>query len=212
VEQDFADFASQCNLGLEHVLSPWVLSLDADYELSEELTHELSSLAPSPRAAGYQAHFVYRIHGRPLRDSLYPPRIVLYRKDRAFYRNEGHGHRVVLDGDILPLTGIIYHDDRKSLSRWFSSQQRYAQKEVDYLLNAHAGALRTSDRIRLMAWPAPLAVFFYVMFVKGCFWDGWAGWFYVVQRVVAEALIVLELIDRRFSANKPSDTKLNKLL
>ena len=44
IEHPFADFASQCNFGLTQVASPWVLSLDADYELSDELVRELASL------------------------------------------------------------------------------------------------------------------------------------------------------------------------
>jgi hypothetical protein len=48
-----------------------------------------------------------------------------------------------------------------------------------------------------MGWPAPIGVFFYTLLVKGCLLDGWAGWYYVLQRVIAEALIALELADRR---------------
>jgi glycosyltransferase involved in cell wall biosynthesis len=102
VQRPFIDAASQCNFGLTQVTSPWVLSLDADYELSDELIRELSALAPPYGVVGYRAHFVYRIFGRPLRGSLYPPRTVLYRKDRACYRQEGHTQRVVLDGQVLP--------------------------------------------------------------------------------------------------------------
>jgi hypothetical protein len=48
-----------------------------------------------------------------------------------------------------------------------------------------------------MAWPAPIAVFFYVLVVKCCLFDGWRGWFYALQRTVAESMIALQLIDRR---------------
>ena len=96
----FADFADQCNFGISQVTTPWVLSLDADYELSDALISELQSLAPASTTSGYQAKFVYRIYGRPLRGSLYPPRTVLYRTGNAIYENEGHGHRVsVTDSD-----------------------------------------------------------------------------------------------------------------
>jgi glycosyltransferase involved in cell wall biosynthesis len=98
----FTDFASQCNFGLAQVNTPWVLSLDADYELSDELMSEIQSLVPGERA-GFRARFVYRIYGRSLRGSLYPPRIVLYRKSQAIYQNEGHGHRVSIDGEIAEL-------------------------------------------------------------------------------------------------------------
>jgi hypothetical protein len=38
----------------------------------------------------------------------------------------------------------------------------------------------------------------YVLFVKGCIWDGRPGWYYTLQRVLAEVLLSLELIDRRW--------------
>ena len=141
--------------------------------------------------------FVYRIYGRPLRGTLYPPRTVLYRKDRASYRQEGHAHRVVINGDVLPLSGVIFHDDRKPLGRWIASQQRYARDEAAYLLDPRSDPLRRTDKIRLMGWPAPVGALFYTLLVKGCLFDGWPGWYYALQRVIAEALIALEIIDRR---------------
>ena len=205
IHHRFADFASQCNYGLTQIATPWVLSLDADYELSDQLVRQLGSLVPPDSVGGYQVRFIYRIHGRPLRGSLYPPRTVLYRKDRAFYRNEGHGHRVSVDGDVLPLGGVIYHDDRKPLARWFASQQRYAREEAEHLLDPSRGPSNWTDRIRLMEWPAPIGAFFYTLLIKGCLLDGWAGWYYTLQRVVAEGLIALEIIDRRFGPYRSRD-------
>lgn len=192
----FDDFASQCNFGLTHVQSEWVLSLDADYELSNELIREIRQLQPLDAVSGYRVRFTYRIYGKPLRGSLYPARTVLYRRTKGVYRNEGHGHRVFVDGSIQDLDGVIYHDDRKSLARWVSSQKRYANEEARYLLNAASSSLNRSDRIRRMAWPAPILVFFYTLIAKGCILDGWAGWYYVLQRVLAELLIALEIVDR----------------
>ncbi len=197
VHRPFVDAASQCNYGLTQVASPWVLSLDADYELSDELICELSSLAPPESVVGYRARFVYRIFERPLRGSLYPPRTVLYRKDKASYRQEGHTQRVVVDGKVLPLRGVIYHDDRKPLARWMVSQQRYAADEAEFLMARRGGKLVLADRLRLMGWPAPIGVLFYTLFLKGCLFDGWPGWYYALQRTIAEMLIALEIADRR---------------
>jgi glycosyltransferase involved in cell wall biosynthesis len=197
VQRPFDDFAAQCNFGIARVKTGWVLSLDADYELSDELVAELRDLRPDAETYGYRARFVYRVHGRPLRGTLYPSRVVLYRKEYASYRTEGHGHRVMVPGKTLPLAGSIFHDDRKPLARWFASQVQYAVKEADYLLAADPTSLRKSDRVRLAAWPAPLAVFVYTLIFKGCFLDGWRGWYYALQRLLAETLIALEIIDRR---------------
>jgi glycosyltransferase involved in cell wall biosynthesis len=196
VRRAFDDFASQCNFGLSLVETPWVLSLDADYELSDEFVAELTSLEPGDAISGYRANFVYRVAGLPLRGTLYPARAVLYRRERASYSNEGHGHRVKIKGTVAELTGKIFHDDRKPLSRWFASQQHYAKLEAEHLLSTPPSAMRMTDRIRAMAWPAPVIIFFYTMIAKGCILDGWPGWLYVLQRTLAEILIAMEVVER----------------
>lgn len=197
IHRPFDNFANQCNFGLSQIRTEWVLSLDADYELSDELVREVHELSVPKDVTGYQARFVYRIHGRPLRGSLYPRRTVLYRARAAHYTNEGHGHRVLLPGEVRCLRGAIYHDDRKPLARWFSSQQGYARLEADFLLNAEPQSLSHNDRIRRLGWLAPVLVLPYVLVAKGCGLDGWAGWYYALQRLLAEGTIALELLDRR---------------
>jgi glycosyltransferase involved in cell wall biosynthesis len=199
LHKPFDSFAEQCNFGLDHVETEWVLSLDADYELSEELVQELHQLQEASTVAGYRASFVYRVYGRSLRGTIYPPRTVLYRVRGARYANEGHGHRVSVPGEIRRLRGTIYHDDRKALSHWLVNQQRYARLEAEYLLNAPSETLHLRDRLRRLGWPLPLLVFFYTLLFKGCIRDGRAGWFYVLQRVLAETSIAVELVDRRLT-------------
>lgn len=197
VHRPFDNFADQCNYGLSLIATPWVLSIDADYELSNDLIEEIGRLEPVSSISGYRAGFVYRIDGHPLRGALYPPRVVLYRPNRGRYRNEGHGHKLQLDGTVLPLAGKIFHDDRKPLVRWFNSQLRYAMVEADYLLSAPQGALKVIDRIRKLTWAAPPIVFIYTLFIKQCLLDGKAGWTYALQRVLFEIVLALELLDRR---------------
>lgn len=194
--RSFNTFAEQCNFGLTKIDSPWVLSIDADYELSPELIAEIDALV-ARGAAGYSAFFTYRVHGWALRRSLYPRRVVLYRRVGASYRNEGHGHRVQITGPTEILRGRIFHDDRKPLSRWLASQQRYALDEAEYLLAADPRQLSRMDRVRRMGWPAPFLAFIYMLLWKGCLFDGLAGWHYVLQRTLAEVMIALELAERR---------------
>jgi hypothetical protein len=37
----------------------------------------------------------------------------------------------------------------------------------------------------------------YALILKGCLLDGWPGWYYALQRLVAETMLALELLDRR---------------
>jgi glycosyltransferase involved in cell wall biosynthesis len=200
LRRDFDSLAAQCNFGLTQVDSEWVLSLDADYELSDGLISEIGSLRPADNVGGFLARFVYRIFGHALRTSVYPARAVLYRRSAAGYVDEGHAHRVRIDGELLHLNHPIYHDDRKPIARWFSSQARYASLEASHLLSRDVSTLGRVDRLRLLILPAPVLMFFYVLFIKRCLLDGWSGWYYTFQRVCAEMMLSIELLDRRLRA------------
>ena len=199
VERPFDNFAGQCNFGLKHPAldSDWVLSLDADYVLSDELVAELQKLQPGNEVHGYRARFRYAIFGRVIRSGIYPPVVVLFRKSGAIYRQDGHAHRVVVDGRVDDLAASIFHDDRKPLSRWLEAQRAYARNEADHLARKSAASSGWRDRIRLWIGIAPLAVFVYVYVVRGGVLDGRHGLYYALQRAYAELLLSLELIDRR---------------
>jgi len=206
VQRPFTSFADQCNFGLTQISTSWVLSLDADYVLSDELIAEIQGLQPADGVAGYRVRFRYCVNGTPLRASLYPPRAVLYRKDRARYEDDGHGHRVRIDGRIVELRGTIFHNDRKPLSRWLTAQQKYARMEATKLLAASAHDLKFADRIRRKIIIAPALVFFYTLLGRGLILDGWAGWSYVFQRTLAELILSLHLIEAKLCRHLPSNS------
>ena len=203
VQRPFDSFAAQCNFGLTQVQTPWVLSLDADYVLSSDISAEISELAPTNGVAAYSAHFRYCVWGHPLRATLYPPRTVLYRRNTAHYEDEGHGHRVKIQGTVLSLRGPIHHDDRKPLSRWLVSQDRYMKIEAPHLLAASVAGLSAQDRLRRRGALAPPVMFLYLLLVRGLVLDGWPGWFYVFQRTLAEVLLAIRIIIERERLETP---------
>jgi glycosyltransferase involved in cell wall biosynthesis len=81
----FDDHASQWNHGLTScgLEAQWVLALDADYVLTDALEQEIAALDPAPSVAGYWAQFRYCIDGQQLSGTLYPPVLVLYRREGA---------------------------------------------------------------------------------------------------------------------------------
>lgn len=204
-ERPFASHADQWNFGLEStaIRTEWVLALDADFVLSDALLAELRALAPSQAVSGFRASFVYCIHGKPLRGSLYPPVTVLFRRERARYVQPGHTQRVSLEGEIESLHAPIYHDDRKPIGRWLDSQARYMRIEAEKLRGAAPSELRWQDRIRRLRVVAPFGVFFYVLLVRGLILDGWPGIYYACQRALAEVILSLYLIEGDF-ASKPT--------
>ena len=198
VQRRFDHFANQCNFGLENCQSDWVLSLDADYVLSDGLISELRDWSPKPGINACFARFAYCVFGRPLRGSLYPPRAILFRRDSCHYYQDGHAHALRIEGGTDWLSNIVFHDDRKSLGYWVAAQDRYATWEIAKLAELRPNQLSVQDRIRRQIFFAPTLVFFYTLLVKGLVFDGWAGWFYVFQRTLVELLISLRLLQARF--------------
>jgi glycosyltransferase involved in cell wall biosynthesis len=198
-QRPFDSHAQQWNfaIGETNIATKWFLALDADYILTEELVAELAALQPGRNINGYSAAFRYCIGGVPLRGTLYPTVTILCRCGNARYEQDGHTQRVVVTGAVATLQSKVLHDDRKPLSRWLVSQQRYARLEAEHLLAENKASLSLMDRIRRWGWPAPIVVFFYTLIVKGCAFDGWRGWFYVLQRTFAETVLALEVVDRR---------------
>ncbi|HEX4410986.1 MAG TPA: glycosyltransferase family 2 protein [Xanthobacteraceae bacterium] len=198
-QRTFDSHEQQWNFAIDetHITSEWFLALDADYVLSPELVVELSSLRPKPGTNGYFASFHYCVGGAQLCGTLYPSVTVLCRRGKVRYEQDGHTQRAIVDGAIAALDSRIFHDDRKPLSRWIVSQQRYAQLEAEHLLTVDKASLALMDRIRLWGWLAPIIVFLYTLVAKGCLLDGWRGWFYVLQRTYAEVLLALDIVDRR---------------
>ncbi len=200
----FDSHAVQWNFGLKAtgIVSEWVLAMDADYVLSEDLVEEMRRLPPSGETAGYRLRFYYCIHGKPLSGALYPPVIGLYRRERARYIQDGHTQRVMVDGRVDELRAHVFHDDRKPLGRWLSAQDRYAQLECDLLLGKSWAELRWQDRLRKLMFVTPWLVPIYCLTVGKGFMDGWHGLFYALQRGVAEAILSLKLMEARLGADK----------
>lgn len=198
LRRKFDTFAKQCNYGLEHITSPWVLSLDSDYIVTKELLEEIKSLVleqghSGPQQNGYYIPFRYCINGRPIRSGLLPPRISLYRRESARYVDVGHSHRIRIQGEIGRMTCYLLHDDRKSMWVWLCNQKRYQSIEAEMLKNTRSSLLPLQDKVRKHTCFAPFLVFIICIIIRGGVLDGKEGFIYAFQRLIAESLLFLEL-------------------
>jgi len=197
VQRVFDDHVAQWNFGLDQITTSWVLTLDADYVLSRTFVQELRRRCDRKllnSGTGYLARFRYCVNGRPLRGSLYPPRIVLFEPKAARYVSDGHTQLLDFPGPTETLSGEILHDDRKPLTSWLKAQDRYAALEVQKLSGTPTAELRVVDRIRRLRWLAPLVMPPYCLLGKGLLLDGRPGLFYTFQRTYAELLLSLRLM------------------
>lgn len=177
------------------------MSLDADYVLSDQLQNELRRLCPPDNIDGYFAEFQYCVFGKPLRGTILPPRQLLFRKGRATYINDGHTQLLAVDRKSLSLKSTVLHDDRKALSRWLWAQDRYMTIEAKKLLITPDAELSFGDKLRKRKLIAPFVVLIYCLFLKGGILDGWRGWYYAFQRMFAEVLLSVRLMEVEIDKN-----------
>jgi len=196
-QRAFDSHAQQWNFGLREtgIVSSWIMALDADYVLADELVEEIDALQPANDVNGYRAPVVYCVGSRRLRSAIYPAPTFLYRRQQAEYYSDGHTQRIRLSGRVATLHNPIYHDDRKPLARWFDSQARYQELEARKLRNTRSSELGLADRLRKLRLVAPAAVFLHCLIIRGGIFEGPPGMFYALQRFVAESMLSLFLIE-----------------
>ncbi|MEA2236567.1 MAG: hypothetical protein QOC81_1291 [Thermoanaerobaculia bacterium] len=189
----FDSHAAQWSFAASQVETEWMLTLDADYFVPDGFTRELASLEPPPDLAGYEAAFTYAINGRPLRATLYTPRVVLLRRGAFEFWQDGHTQRVRIHGRVERLQTRLIHDDRKDLRRFLERQRIYMRKEARKLHATPFGKLPLSGRIRKLRVVSPFATLAYVLVAKRTILDGVAGLRYALERFLAEGILSIEL-------------------
>jgi glycosyltransferase involved in cell wall biosynthesis len=190
------------------ISTPWILRLDADYQLSDGLIEELSNLDPGGAEAAYRIAFDYAIFSRKLVASLYPPNTILLKRGHFSIADAGHTEKWVVDGPIGALKSRIVHDDWKSMTDWLPRQVGYMSREMGKLETRRSG-LR--DWLRMHPPLMPIAVFFYCLFVKGLVFGGAAGLLYTFQRTIAESMLALLLLEKRVRSKTPENPARNRL-
>jgi len=117
VHQKWLGYVGQKNFALDEAAYPWVLSIDADEELSPELANSIAKLKSSSTATagvaptGYEVSRVVFYRGRWIRHGdWYPDRLLrLFRRDQARFSG-GHVHeRLELPGSHPLLPGDLRH-------------------------------------------------------------------------------------------------------
>ncbi len=197
IHHAFESHAQQWSFAINEscIASDWVLALDADYLLTDSLVEEIAALDPGAEVVGYETAFRYCIWGRPLRGTLYPPVTTLYRRLSARYVQDGHTQRLKLIGGVKQLGSFIWHDDRKALSHWLWAQDRYGRLEAKVLFKSNWRNLRLQDCLRRLLVITPWLVPLYCLIVGRGILDGRAGFYYALQRGVAEAILALNLLE-----------------
>lgn len=136
IEEPWRGYAGQKNFAAAQAAHDWILSLDADEEVTPALAGEIAALMQTqPDVAGYDFPRLARYLGRWIRHSgWYPDRkIRLYNRHKGRWIGEYVHESVRIEGVTRELDGDLLHYTCDSLSQHLRSLDRYTTLAAEEL-------------------------------------------------------------------------------
>lgn len=170
-------FGAQKNSAIQKAAGEWILSLDADEEVSPALAQEIVSLlAGEPEFAAYRIPRLNHFLGSPLRHGGYwpDPKLRLFRRGVASFEERPVHETMRSDVPAGQLKGDLIHHCYPTIEDYVEHMNRYSTIGAEALVAA--GKARRSWA--WLIWNAvlnPAATFVYNYVFRLGFLDGRAG-------------------------------------
>lgn len=165
-------FAAQKNFAVAQAAGDWILSIDADEEVTPELAAEIQArLQAGGPAVGYRVPRRNIFWGQWVRHGgLYPDwQLRLFRRGRGRFVERAVHEAVEVNGVVDRLHGALVHHSYESVEEFVTRAQRYAAL-------AAADLLREGHRVSPWGLAArPLGRFLGMYLLRGGFLDGTRG-------------------------------------
>ena len=176
VSHPFAGFGAQKNFALSLAQGDWVVSLDADERVSDELRNEIMQAVARADADGYEMPRLSTFCGRPMRHSGWYPDYVLrvFRRGKARFSDDLVHERVVCEGRTARLKSPLIHHPVLRLEEALSRMDRYSTAGAD-MLEASGRKVSFATGIARGLWS-----FVRTYFLRAGFLDGREGFLLAV--------------------------------
>jgi glycosyltransferase involved in cell wall biosynthesis len=220
VHHPFENYGAQRNWAIASLplAHGWQLHLDADERVSDELLRELEALfagaGPPPDIDGYYVPRLVHFHRQPIRHGGMWPifHMRLFRGGKGRCEARKYDQHFFVDGKSARLAAPMIDDIRLSLGEWTARHNRWADAEVEEILNpGGAGVIQPGrgDPVaakraqRSTYYRAPpfwraLGLFVYRYVLRLGFLDGrWGLIFFVLQTFWFRFLVDAKLHERR---------------
>jgi len=195
------NYVSKLNYFIGKNKGKWLLILDADYVLSNELIKELKSLyiknLRKKKISGFKIKIYNKIFNKTIRENIYPKKILLFKNVNCYFKQFGHSEKFFIKGKILDINGYIMHEnfnEIKKFSIWKLNQSKYSKLDSVRIVESKFDNLRTQDKIRKFPPINVMLVIIYYVFFKKILIYGKSGFFYLFQRLFYEILLSFWII------------------
>jgi len=135
---EWKGYGQQKIFGENQCQNDWILNIDADEEVSQELALEIKNVFSQQQnkdIAGYKIKIVnkFRFEKAPKKLAYYYNQFRLYNKKYAGFKNSSIHDSVELKDNkcrILQLKNIVYHQSFRSLLHWIEKANSYSQMQA----------------------------------------------------------------------------------
>jgi glycosyltransferase involved in cell wall biosynthesis len=174
-------YGQQKIFGENQCKNNWILNIDADEELSPELSAEIEEIFSKnidENIAGFKIKIVnkFRFENKPHKFAYYYNQFRLYRKDLAGFNNSTVHDSVYLKnkniGKIINLKNIIYHQSFRDFKHWIDKINSYSS------MQAIDAVQRKKSANYLKIFISPSVAFFKAYLVRRYFIYGLDGLIY----------------------------------
>ncbi|MBC8065063.1 MAG: glycosyltransferase family 2 protein [Chlorobia bacterium] len=227
VSHPFEDYSSQRNWAQEYAAlseGEWVLHLDSDEELSDELRRSIETALSNPTADGYLMRRITHFWGKPIRFGHMNPswHLRLFRAGAGRCEDRLYDQHFLCSGKTEKLKGVLLDMQSVDLERWTATHNRWSTMEAQEMIAVRQtknGKLRESlfgDRRERKRWiknrlwyRSPLFIrtyvfFFYSYVLKLGFLDGGVGLVYHTLQAFWFRFLVDAKIKEAQTLNKKS--------
>ncbi|MGC2697208.1 MAG: glycosyltransferase family 2 protein [Candidatus Angelobacter sp.] len=166
-------FARQKNSSLEKASSDWVLSLDADEEVSPELAASIKALkSGAPQFAGYTMNRRNMYFGKWIRRSgYYPdPKLRMIRRGATQFELRDVHEDMKMEGELGHLDGDLIHHAYPTLESFIDHANRYSSLGADMVVRERKVEFSVVNIVL-----RPLVRFIWAYFFRLGFLDGREG-------------------------------------
>lgn len=145
IQKEWVSHATQFNWALTQLPedTQWVLRIDADEYLTDELINDIYRKLPSLDGGVVGVQFNRRMifMGKLIRyGGVFPIKVLrLFRYGRGRCENRWMDEHIIVDGREVVFKGELIDDNLNPLSWWTNKHNRYANREAFDLLNLEYG-------------------------------------------------------------------------
>jgi glycosyltransferase involved in cell wall biosynthesis len=171
-QKEFEGFTAQKRYATDLARGPWILNLDADERVTDELREEIrSAIEGGAPAAGYRIPRLTWYLGAFVRHGTWYPdhKLRLFRKERGRWTGGSVHESVDVDGPVETLRSPLLHYSFRTLSDHHATIDRFTRLGAGDLAERGRGG----SFLRLLVHPPATFIKSYVLRLG--FLDGWRG-------------------------------------